>query len=124
MIMNKQEQLVLDQLSKVCYADLSNYNEEENSYFIPKINNIKIQLNHTYIIEIKESIKNNQVLKCNYNKGEIPPFKYCLMDVLLVLGKIIKINGVEYDLKNKKPLNNIWSGFLNINDIKVLEEVE
>lgn len=122
--MNKQEQLVLDQLSKVCYADLSNYNEEENSYFIPKINNIKIQLNHTYIIEIKESIKNNQVLKCNYNKGEIPPFKYCLMDVLLVLGKIIKINGVEYDLKNKKPLNNIWSGFLNINDIKVLEEVE
>lgn len=121
--MNKQEQLVKEQLSKVYYADLSNYNEEENSYFIPKINKIKIQLNHTYIIEIKESIKDNQTLKCNYNKGEIPPFKCCLIDVSLVLGKIIKVNGVEYDINNKSPLNKIWSGYLAIDDIKVLEEV-
>lgn len=122
--MTKQEQLVKDQLSKVIYADLSNYDKETNTYYIPKINQIKLKINHQYLIKIKDSLYTNEILRNNYNNGKNPPCKCYLVDVVLILGKIIKVNGVEYDLLNDMILNNLWSGYLAIKDIEVLEERE
>ena len=97
--MTKQEQLVKEQLNKVVYADLSNYDEKTNTYHIPKINQIKLQINHSYIIKIKDSLYENELLKSNYNQGRTPPYKSYLIDIVSILGKIIKVNGVEYDLE-------------------------
>ena len=97
--MTKQEQLVKEQLNKVVYADLSNYDEKTNTYHIPKINQIKLQVNHSYIVKIKDSLCENELLKSNYNQGRTPPYKSYLIDIVSILGKIIKVNGVEYDLE-------------------------
>lgn len=121
--MTKQEKIVQDQLDKVIYADLSNYNEETKTYYIPKINQIRLQLNHSYMIKIKDSLLNNEILKSNYNSGKTPPYNCYLIDVLSILGKIIKVNGVEYDLDRNTSRNNLWSGYLSIRDIEILKEV-
>ena len=97
--MTKQEQLVKEQLNKVVYADLSNYDEKTNTYHIPKINQIKLKINHSYIVKIKDSLYENELLKSNYNQGRTPPYKSYLIDIVSILGKIIKVNGVEYDLE-------------------------
>lgn len=121
--MTKQEQLVKDQLNKVVYADLSNYDEKTNTYHIPKINQIKLQINHSYIIKIKDSLYMNELLKSNYNQGRTPPYKCYLIDIVSILGKIIKVNGVEYDLEKNQTLNNLWSGYLSIKDIEIIREM-
>lgn len=121
--MTKQEQLVKDQLSKVVYADLSNYDEKTNTYHIPKIYQIKLQVNHSYIIKIKDSLYNNELLKSNYNQGRTPPHKNYLIDVVSILGKVIKVNGVEYDLESSRVLNNLWGGYLSIKDIEIIKEM-
>ena len=121
--MTKQEELIQEQLNKVVYADLSNYDEKTNTYHIPKINQIKLQVNHSYIIKIKDSLYENELLKSNYNQGRTPPYKSYLIDIISILGKIIKVNGVEYDLEKTKTLNNLWSGYLSIKDIEILKEM-
>lgn len=121
--MTKQEQLIQDQLNKVIYADLSNYDDKTNTYHIPKINQIKLQINHSYIIRIKDSLYSNEVLKSNYNQGKTPSYKCYLIDIISILGKIIKVNGVEYDLETNQPLNNLWSGYLSIKDIEIIKEM-
>ena len=122
-MMNKQEQLIQEQLSKVVYADLSNYDEETHTYYIPKINQIKLQVNHSYIIKIKDSLYMNELLKSNYNQGRTPPYKSYLIDIVSILGRVIKVNGVEYDLEKNKTLNNLWSGYLSIKDIEIIKEM-
>lgn len=122
--MNKQEELIQEQLKRIQFADLSNYDKETNTYHIPKINQIKLKVNHQYLIKIKDSLYNNEILRNNYNNGKNPPCKCYLVDVVLILGKIIKVNGVEYDLTLNKVLNTLWSGYLAIKDIEVLEERE
>lgn len=122
--MNKQEELIQEQLKRIQFADLSNYEEKTNTYHIPKINQIKLKINHQYIIKIKDSLYENIILRDNYNSGKNPPCKCYLVDVVLILGKIIKVNGVEYDLTLNKVLNNLWSGYLAIKDIEILEERE
>lgn len=121
--MTKQEQLVKDQLSKVIYADLSNYDESANTFYIPKINQIKLQINHSYLVKIKDSLYNNEILKSNYNQGRTPPYKSYLIDVVSILNKIIKVNGVEYDLEKNQTLNNLWGGYLSIKDIEIIKEI-
>lgn len=111
------------ELDKVNFADLSNYDEETLTYHIPKINVIKFQVNHSYIVSIKDSIYSNDVLKSNYNKGEFPPCKCLLVDVLGIFNKVLKVNSIEYNLELDKPLTKIWSGYLTIRDIEIVKEV-
>ena len=60
--MNK---IIENQLKKVENADLSHFNIEDNSYFIPKKVDIKIEENKCYLIHIKNTIKTNTVLAIN-----------------------------------------------------------
>ena len=104
--MNKQEELVKEQLSKVQFADLSNYDEKTNIYYIPKINQIKLKISHQYIIKIKDSLYSNEILKTNYNNNSVPPFNCYLIDIMNILNRIIKVNAIEYDIENNKTLDN------------------
>ena len=122
-MMNKQEQLIQEQLGKVVYANLSSYDKETHTYYIPKINQIKLQVNHSYIIKVKDSLYENDLLKSNYNQGRTPPYKSYLIDIVSILGRVIKVNGVEYDLEKNQTLNNLWSGYLSIKDIEILKEM-
>ena len=46
--MNKQEELVKEQLSRVQFADLSNYDRQNNIYHIPHTNQIKLKINSKF----------------------------------------------------------------------------
>lgn len=120
--MRKQEQLFDEQLDKVIYADLSNYDETTKTYFIPKINKIKLKINHSYIIKIKETIKSNDILRNNYNKGREPEIAYYLIDVISILNKVIKVNAIVYNIENNITENKFWSGYLSIKDIEIIKE--
>ncbi len=121
--MNKQKDLIKQQLSSVQFADLSNYDKETNTYYIPKINQIKLKINHQYIIKIKDSLYFNDILKTNYNNNSVPPFNCYLIDIMSILNRIIKVNAIEYDIENNKTLSNSWGGYLSIKDIEIIREV-
>lgn len=119
---NKQEELVKEQLSKVQFADLSNYDRENNIYHIPHTNQIKLKVNHSYLIKIKESIINNDILKINYNEGKVPDIGSYIIDIISILNKIIKVNAVKYDEEEEKETNVWWSGYISLNDIEIIKE--
>ena len=121
--MNKQEELVKEQLSRVQFADLSNYDESANTFYISKINQIKLKVGNSYIIKVKDSIKEDEILKSNYNQGKNPPINYLLIDVLNILGKIIKVNSIEYDIVNNQTIGNLWGGYLTIKDVEIIKEM-
>ena len=120
--MHKQEQLFNEQLDKVVYADLSNYDTETRTYHIPKINKIRLQLNHSYIIKVKDSIKNNDILRSNYNQGNEPEITTYLIDIISVLNKVIKVNAIKYNIEKNKNENMYWNGYLSIKDIEIIRE--
>ncbi len=121
--MNK---IIEEQLKKVRVADLSDYNPLDNEYHIPKMNQIRFSVNSCYIVRLKDNLlrsETSQVLSSNWNKGSIPPCKCLKIDVCKVLGKLINVNGLGYDEESKKDLDVIWSGWLPIQDIEVLERI-
>lgn len=120
--MNNQDKLVQKQLSMVQFADLSNYDEATKTYHIPKVNKIRIELNHSYIIRVKDSIKNNDLLRNNYNRGNEPELTTYLIDVIAVLNKVIKVNAVKYNIKENKVENTYWNGYLSVKDIEIIKE--
>ena len=54
--------LAKKQLSKVKFADLSNYDANTNEYFIPKKVEIKLELNNCYIIKVSDSWRTNKLI--------------------------------------------------------------
>ena len=120
--MNKQEDLIKQQLSSVQFADLSNYDRQNNIYHIPHTNQIKLKINHSYLIKIKESIINNDIHKVNYNEGKVPDIGRYVIDVISILNKIIKVNAVKYDEEKEKETNVWWSGYISLNDIEIIKE--
>lgn len=121
--MAKQQELVQRELEKVIYADLSNYDKETNTYHIPRVETIRLRSNHCYIVNLKASFFRNSTLRTNYNHNTCPTFECCMIDVLSSLGKLIRINAIEYDIGREKALSNRWSGYVYITDLDVIKEI-
>lgn len=115
--MNK---VISDQLDKVINADLSNYNPDTNTYIIPKKVDIKLEEDCCYLIYIKPSAKTNSTVNINWNNGSYAPFSYMKVDISKKMGKMIKVTGIEYDNITGQDLGKFWSGWISMDDIKVL----
>lgn len=112
------------ELSKVKLADLSNFDESALVYSIPKYTEFHYEQNKCYLIKLNNSITNpsqDSTLASNYNNGKIPEYSYYYVDVLKVVGKLIKVSGIAYDVVNNKNINSIWEGWLPVNEIQVIE---
>jgi hypothetical protein len=122
--MNK---IIESQLKKVREADISHFDERTSSYFIPKKVDIKLEENNYYIIELNDILlKPNSSLNSlinNWNNGSIPKNKWYKIDVCQKLGDMVKINGAAFDYNTKIDLLDMWSGWLPIKEIKVLEKL-
>lgn len=57
--------IIEEQLKKINDADLSNFNKEENTYYIPKKQTIKIEENNCYILKLKDSTFKNTIVLDN-----------------------------------------------------------
>lgn len=121
--MNK---IIEEQLKKCSVADLSDYDISTHTYHIHKINNIKLEVNSYYIIRLKDYILDrnaSSILSNNWNKGSVPMNKCMKVDVSKIMGKMIYINGIGYDYDSKEDINSVWSGWLPIQDIEILERI-
>ena len=118
--MNK---VINDQLQKIQCADLSNYDVETNTYFIPKKKEIKIEEDYCYLIKIKPSAAHNSAVNVNWNQGSCAPFDCMKVDVSKKMGKMIKITGLRYNLDTKSDEAQFWSGWIHVDDIEIIQKL-
>lgn len=116
-------EIIKKELQKVEKADLTNFNQETNTYFIPKRKDIKLEEDNCYLVHLKDSLFTNETLKINWNNGSLPTEKYLKVDISKIMAKMIRVVGVGYDFENKKDISYFWSGWLNTEDIDVIEKI-
>ena len=121
--------IVKAQLEKVKNASLPNYNEETTHLIIPKTTQ-KVQQglieNKCYLIQVEEYIVKpfeGFTLHDNWNGGTHPLHRFLKCEVIQKMGKMIKVNSVGFDFKNKLDTNDLWTGWLPEKSIKILEEI-
>lgn len=113
--------LIQEQLNKVKEANLENFKENNYNFIIPQKKEIKIEIDHYYIIQI---LRDNDIVKNNWNEGKYPTEKYYKADVTQIMSKMIKVNAIAYDPLTDKNLNIIFSGWLKLSDISIQKEIE
>lgn len=108
-----------EQLKKCEFADLSNFDANTNTYHIPRYTKPTYDIGKCYIIQVPDRLINNtnSIEAVNWNKCTAPSNKYLKIYVSKQLGKMIYIDSVGYDLETKRDLNNLWSGWLPIEEI-------
>ena len=107
------------QLEACTFADLTNFDQNTNTYYIPKYNKPIYELNKCYLIKIPNCLiaDTTSVLATNWNKNTAPQAEYIKAFVSKILGKMIYVDCVAYDFETKQDTNLYWSGWLPINEI-------
>ena len=117
--MNK---IIQEQLKQVKIADLTNFDELNNTYLIPKINAIKIKENVAYLIKLKPEFFQNEVLKTKWNNNTLPKQSYLKADILNIMQNMIKVMAVEYDAINHVDCG-YWNGWLSLSEIDIISQL-
>lgn len=116
--------LIKEQLDRCTEADLSNFDEENYRYFIPKKSSIRILVNREYLVELsREALDPNSILNINWNKGKCPKDKYYKISVNDIKGKAIKVDALAFDYINNKDINRVWSGWLDTKSVSAIKEL-
>lgn len=124
--MNK---IIFEQLNKCKVAKLPPFDENTTHLFIDRIgakDGKPIKTNHFYVIEIDDyllSKEHSAVLHQNWNKNIFPASKCYKCECVKIMGDMVKIEGVGYDLKNNHSDGTSWSGWLPLKGIRIVEEI-
>jgi hypothetical protein len=122
--MNK---IVEDQLAKVRVADLPPYDEDTLHLVIPKKAGpprADLILNKCYLIQVEDYIVKpfeGFTLHDNWNNGIPPKHNILKIEVIQLMGKMVKVKSIGYDLMNKRDTLDLWEGWLPRKAIKILE---
>lgn len=112
-----KNKIIEDQLNKVECADLSHFNEETNTYYIPKRVDIKIEVDKCYLVKLKPSFFNNETLRINWNAGSLPKYDILTIDVSKITGKMIRVVAVQPES------NYFWNGWLQSDQLEVIKRI-
>lgn len=116
--------LILKQLEKVKDAKVSPYDEIRHSYYIKKFKEINFEVHHCYLVRINDALLNStNIIASNYNNGSYPEYNYMKIDVSKRVGNMIYVDGIYYDNESKQDINTMWSGWLPITEIELIEEL-
>lgn len=124
--MNK---LIKEQLEKIEIADLSNFDDNTNTYYIKKHvdePSLLMKVNTSYILKIDRALLKDgdaQLLSSNFNNNTYPPSEYFKAKVTNVVGTMIRVDGIAYDIKASTSLNEMWCGWLPKNGVKAIKEI-
>ncbi len=118
--------VVKKQLEKLNWAELGSFDSTTNSYIIKKYSKPSYEAGKMYIIRLPESIVNqhNSVLAANWNSGRAPQFSCMKAYVSRIMGKMLYVDSVAYDLENQQDLSLSWSGWLPADEITQISCVE
>ena len=107
-------------LEQCIYADLTDFDENTNTYHIKKYSKKVYKIQSCYLVKISDYIvKNpNSVVATNWNNGKAPQVNYMKIFVSKILGQNIYIDGLGFDFETKQDTNYMWSGWLPISDLE------
>ena len=111
--------IIKEQLEKCQFADLNNYDQVTNTFFIKKYYKPTYELNKCYLIKLPIEIINNSdsVLAVNWNSGSSPSTQYLKIYISKILGNMIYVDSVGFNFETKQDLVLMWSGWLDSNII-------
>lgn len=110
------------ELTKIKVADIEGYKHNPYNFVIPKTKLHRFEENSYYVIQLHESLLHPSecsTLETNWNKGSIPSHHYYKVEVSKVMGKMIYITGIGYRPETDEDINEVWSGWLPINKLKI-----
>lgn len=120
--------LMKEQLNKCEVADIPSFDDNTLELVIPKKSKEKnFQLNKYYIVELADYLVNpGEIVSfhINWNQGRVPKNKYLKVCVSQLMGKMIKVDGIGFDPKSNKDLEDFYTNlWLPSNDVKIIKEI-
>ena len=121
--------LIKDQLSKIQRLNVPSYDDSTTHLTLSR-NDIKVveslQEDQCYLISVDDYILNPPdgfTLHTNWNNNTCPKHKVMKIDVTKIMGKMVKVNSMGYDMKNHIDLPDMWSGWLPQKSITIIERL-
>ena len=119
--------LIKDQLSKIQRAEVPPFDEDTTQITLIK-GSVKVtndlQEDHCYLISVEDYIlkpPEGFTLHTNWNNNIAPKHKVMKIDVAKIMGKMVRVNSVGYDMKNQVDSTDVWSGWLPRKSITIIE---
>lgn len=112
-------EIIKNQLLKCTYASLNNYDPATNTFYIPKYSKPQYVIGKMYLVQLPLGLVNNtsSVVAANWNNGTAPQFQYLKVYVSKLLGKMVYVDSIGYDVNTRQDINSLWSGWLNIDEL-------
>ena len=119
-------EIIRNQLLKCTYANLKNYNPETNTFYIPRYSKPQYIVGKMYLIQLPLHLVNNtgSVIATNWNSGTAPKFQYLKVYVSKLLGKMVYVDSIGYDINTRQDINLLWSGWLPTEEITQLSVMQ
>lgn len=117
--------IVLEQLKKISFANLDNFDEKSLTFYIPKYTKPKYDIGKCYLIKLAPELVNNAntIATTNWNNGSFPKNQYYKAYVSNIIGAMVKVDCLAFDYETRQDLSNMWSGWLPIKEITQLATI-
>ena len=119
--------LIKDQLNKVKRVKIDSFDDSTQTILIKRTSTPleeELQENNCYLISVEDYILNPPegfTLHSNWNNNILPKHKIMKIDVIKIMGKMVKVNSMGYDMKTATDLSDMWCGWLPRKSITILE---
>lgn len=112
--MKMRSKIVETQLKKCSYADLSHFDNTTGVFNIPKYSKPKFDIGKMYIIQVANELvdNNSSVIATNWNSGTSPKSQFLKIYVSKMVGKMIYVDSLVFNIDTKSDTNITWSGWL------------
>lgn len=121
--MNK---IIIEQLKKCTVARIPPFDENTTHMEIPQVTakgDTSCIPGHYYIIELDDYLLKSCTIHINWNKNIIPLSKHYKCECIQIMGSMVKINGIAFNIELETDLDSTWEGWLPLNNIKILKEI-
>ena len=121
--------LVKSQLEKIRGVVIPDYDDSTLQIHIPiksEVATITLEQDKCYVVSVEDYILNPPdgfKLHTNWNNNKIPKHKFMKIDVCKIMGKMVKVNSIGYDIVNKTNINDMWEGWLPESSITIIERL-
>lgn len=107
------------QLSRLRYADISGLDKATGICNIPKYSKAIFEAGKCYLVQLpKHLVGNPDSLEAkNWNNGTAPRAEVLKVYVNKLLGGMMQVDSIAYDIENGRDTAIMWSGWLPIEDL-------